>query len=184
MKHSYYSTNKNLEELISLLKREGQPLELKRGEHFCQIGSRPTHMGIVESGIMKFSRPDSSGRERILSFAFAGDLVASYTSIASGTPAMLDVVAVESTTIRQLPLTLITSKLTPSLQVALSNCVARMALESLIEMSCLSHQERYEALVEQIPSIHNRMTNRTIASYLGITPESLCRLRRRLLTHG
>jgi FixJ family two-component response regulator len=46
----------------------------------------------------------------------------------------------------------------------------------------LSPEERYRQLVEQKPNIVNRVPNKYIATFLGITPVSLSRLRRRMAT--
>lgn len=52
-------------------------------------------------------------------------------------------------------------------------------VESLI---LLSPEDRYRQLVEQKPNIINRVPNKYIATFLGITPVSLSRLRRRMAT--
>lgn len=44
-----------------------------------------------------------------------------------------------------------------------------------------SPEERYQKMLEQNPSILNRVPQRTLASYLGITPVSLSRIRKRIL---
>ncbi|MCL1901702.1 MAG: Crp/Fnr family transcriptional regulator, partial [Firmicutes bacterium] len=40
--------------------------------------------------------------------------------------------------------------------------------------------ERYENFVQGFPDIHKRIKLKYIASYLGISPESLSRIRRKL----
>ncbi len=47
-----------------------------------------------------------------------------------------------------------------------------------IELLTKSAKERYEVLVQQFPDIQNRIAQNHIASYLGITPQSLSRIRR------
>jgi len=46
-----------------------------------------------------------------------------------------------------------------------------------IELLTKSAKERYKNLLHQQPNIHNRITQNHIASYLGITPQSLSRIR-------
>ncbi|MFQ3576999.1 MAG: Crp/Fnr family transcriptional regulator [Cytophagales bacterium] len=47
-----------------------------------------------------------------------------------------------------------------------------------IELLTKSAKERYEILLKQFPDIQNRIAQNHIASYLGITPQSLSRIRR------
>lgn len=49
-----------------------------------------------------------------------------------------------------------------------------------IELLTKSAKERYEILLRQFPNIQNRIAQNHIASYLGITPQSLSRIRRQL----
>ena len=44
-------------------------------------------------------------------------------------------------------------------------------------------EERYKQLLEDRPQLLQRVPQYQIASYLGITPQSLSRLRRRLITN-
>jgi CRP-like cAMP-binding protein len=49
-----------------------------------------------------------------------------------------------------------------------------------IELLTKSAKERYIILLQQFPNIQNRIAQNHIASYLGITPQSLSRIRRQL----
>lgn len=54
--------------------------------------------------------------------------------------------------------------------------------ERIDSFVCLSPEERYLELIEKQPEIFNRLANKHIASYLGITPVSLSRIRKRIAT--
>ncbi|MCE7042606.1 Crp/Fnr family transcriptional regulator [Dyadobacter sp. CY312] len=45
-------------------------------------------------------------------------------------------------------------------------------------------EERYLAFLEQYPELSNRIANTQIASYLGITPEFLRKIRKDITRHG
>jgi CRP-like cAMP-binding protein len=47
----------------------------------------------------------------------------------------------------------------------------------------LSLEERYKELVTHYPDIVQRLPQHMIASYMGLTPETLSRVRKRILTH-
>ena len=165
-----------------LLLNNGKRLELNRGDCVCRMGETATCLGVVVSGALKNSFTTSAGNERIISFSFTGDLVGSYSSIRSQTPSLIDIVAIESTVVCQLPIELIDKVIGLERRVRLSEAICYQALKSAVENYCKNAEERYVALTSRFPDIHNRMTNRNIASYLGITPESLSRLRKRLLS--
>ena len=165
-----------------LLLERGKKLELSRDNFLCHAGDISTKLGILVSGTLKYSIIATNSRERIISFAFNGDLVGNYSCMRNHAPSLLDIVATESSTIYQLPIEHIDAAIGLEHRLKLSEALCYQLLKSTINDYCQSPEERYLALNERFPDIHNRMTNRTIASYLGITPESLSRLRKRLLT--
>ncbi len=165
-----------------LLLTKGKRVDLNRGDYVCRMGEKTSKFGVVVSGALKYSFTTSNGNERIISFAFIGDLVGSYCAMRSNSPSLIDIVAIESTVIYQLPIEQIDAAIGLERRVKLSEAVCNQALKSAVENYCKSARERYVSLTLRFPDIHNRMTNRTIASYLGVTPESLSRLRKRLLT--
>ena len=176
-------TDKNFYLVIKqLLLNNGKKMELGRGDFLCQTGDITSKLGILVSGMLKYSITATNGRERIVSFAFTGDLVGSYSCMRQNTTSLLDIVATESSIIYQLPVEQIDAAIGLEYRMKLSEALCYQMLKSTVDNYCQSPEERYLALTERFPDIHNRMTNRIIASYLGITPESLSRLRKRLLT--
>jgi CRP-like cAMP-binding protein len=106
-------------------------------------------------------------------------------------------------------MSLLTKESTPLQMVALENCdMLRMTRENYdlitqepvgkvirlvaaemsfvgkqqqqIELLTKSAKHRYEILLQQFPGIQNRIAQNHIASYLGITPQSLSRIRRQV----
>lgn len=165
-----------------LLLVKGKKTELCRGDFLCHAGDNASKLGILVSGALKYSITANYSHERIVSFVFTGDLVGSYSCMRQHSPSLLDIVAIESSVIYLLPVRQIDETIGIALRTKLSEALCYQLLKSTVDNYCQSPEERYLALTERFPDIHNRMTNRTIASYLGITPESLSRLRKRLLT--
>lgn len=165
-----------------LLIERGKKVELCKGETLCYAGEITSKLGFLANGSLKYSHTPTNGHECIVSFAFTGDLVGSYSCMRHHFPSLLDIVALESSEIYQLPVAQIDAAIEPAFRTKLAEALCYELLKSTIDYCCHSPEERYIALNERFPHIHNRITNRTIASYLGITPESLSRLRKRLLT--
>lgn len=165
-----------------LLLSKGKKIELAKGDFLCRIGDMGNRVGLLTSGSIKYSRFTTRGNERIISFAFTGDLVASYSAMRNNAPSPVNIVALESSTIYLMPIAQVDAAIGLQLRMKLSEAVAHKALLEAIDSCCLTAEERYLELERRFPDIHNRLTNRTIASYLGITPESLSRLCKRLNT--
>ena len=55
-----------------------------------------------------------------------------------------------------------------------------LAIERIASLQYKNATNRYEAFIEQYPGLFNRIPHHYIASYLGITPESLSRIRKSL----
>ena len=166
-----------------LLLSKGKKVELVKGDYLCHVGEKDSRVGLLTSGSIKYSRFTSRGHERIVSFAFTGDLVASYSAMRNDAPSPVDIVALESSIIYQLPIHQVDKLMGIDLRMKLGEAVAYKAMLEAIDSCCHTPEERYLALSSRFPDIHNRLTNRAIASYLGITPESLSRLCKRLVTN-
>lgn len=165
-----------------LLLERGRKVELSRGDFLCHQGEMTSKLGLLVSGALKYSRTLTNGNERIVSFAFTGDLVGNYSCMRRQALNLLDMVAIESSVIYQLPVKQVDIAIGIEYRAKLAEALCYQLLKRTVEDYCQSPEERYVALTERYPDIHNRITNRNIASYLGITPESLSRMRKRLLT--
>lgn len=164
-----------------LLLSKGKKVELIKGDCLCRMGEKDNKVGLLSSGSIKYSRFTTRGHERIVSLAFTGDLVGCYSAMRNDATSPVDIVALESSIIYQLPIHQVDKLMGVDLRMKLGEAVAYKAMLEAIDICCLTPEERYLALSSRFPDIHNRLTNRAIASYLGITPESLSRLCKRLL---
>ncbi|MBR5087273.1 MAG: Crp/Fnr family transcriptional regulator [Muribaculaceae bacterium] len=165
-----------------ILLDKGKRLELVKGDYLCRQGEKSAQIGLLVSGSLKYTSLTSNGNERILSFAFTGDLVGCYSAMRNKEKSLFDIVALESSVVYQLPIWELDTVLSGRSRVEFDETLSYILLQKVIDDCCLNAEERYVTLSQRFPDIHNRMTNRTIAAYLGVTPESLCRLRKRLLT--
>lgn len=165
-----------------VLLSKGSRVELAKGEYLCQVGEKDNKVGLLTNGAIKYSRFTTRGHERIVSFAFTGDLVGSYSAMRNDAPSPVDIIALENSVLYQMSIHQVDMLMGIDLRMKLGEAVAHKAMLEAIDSCCRTPEERYLALSRRFPDIHNRLTNRTIASFLGITPESLSRLCKRLLT--
>lgn len=135
--------------------------------------------GAVKVGINR------DGDEKILDFWFDNSFFSSYSSLLTGTPSRVYIQAIADTTVLRIRADIITSLYKTSLT---ANRIGRIMAEQLflrktqreIDFLTKSAAERYSDLLARCPEAARFVPLHQIASYLGIRPESLSRIRRSL----
>ncbi len=127
------------------------------------------------------------GEEKTTAFFTEGQPVASFTSYINQIPSKHFLVCAEdcSLTVGTKEKEEAMCKKFPKLEPIIRSEIERNAGTVQEEYSAFitsSPEERYLNLLEKRPSLLNRVPQHQIASYLGIKPESLSRLRKRIIT--
>jgi CRP-like cAMP-binding protein len=119
-----------------------------------------------------------------LDFAFEGHFSSDYMSLITKQPTPLQVVALENTQMLRMSANDYDILTQDTMGKVLRLVAAEMSFigkqQQQIDLLTKTAKERYYLLLNQFPNIHNRITQNHIASYLGITPQSLSRIRRQL----
>jgi CRP-like cAMP-binding protein len=119
-----------------------------------------------------------------LDFAFDGQFCADYMSLLTRQPTPLELRALEPSELLRMRIEdydRLTKKSVGSmirLLSAESSFVDKQ--QQQIELLTRTAEERYEILLARFPGIANRIAQKHIASYLGITPQSLSRIRKQI----
>ncbi len=125
---------------------------------------------------------DKSGTEYNLVFAAEDDWVADIASLHKELPSKLSIEAVEASTILQISkgdlwyLYTHYPKFNRNFRVIIEDKYTELQNRLLQTFSATAH-ERYEQFLSQYPKLANRLPSTQIASYLGITPEFLSKIR-------
>ncbi|MGK0388389.1 MAG: CRP-like cAMP-binding protein [Maribacter sp.] len=147
-------------------------LKVKKGQLIQRQGELDSKVYKVESGLLRSYSIDEKGKEHIYMFAPENWLVADNCD--AKTPCGLFIDALEDSI-------LIVSEKAESIQNANVNSLIKR-LETLqsriIKLMSSNALERYEHFISTYPDITQRVPQRMIASYLGITPEALSRVRK------
>ena len=138
---------------------------------------------LIRKGCMRLFFNDE-GKDITFQFFFEGDFVASFDSLYNGKPSLFSLESIE-------PSEILSIKKEDFFQEIESNTSLRILYEkkiierfSFYQYLFLSRikntpQQRYEELLKEFPNIIQRVPQHYIASYLGITPVSLSRIRNR-----
>ena len=139
----------------------------------------------VARGCLRSYVFDKKGREHILQFAPDEWWISERISLLSGDPSTFFIDAIEDTSYVRVPEEFLT-------QLGLRASGAKAMLERLklnnfrsirkrlISLLSETGEDRYLTFVNTYPALALRLPQRMIASYLGITPESLSRIRKTL----
>ncbi len=123
-------------------------------------------------------------------FSFQNDLVSSYRSFLKGTPSLVSIEAMEDTELLCFSHAALQELLQHPVTAYRMECFGRAVAEWLIccyeertaSFITQSAGERYASLLNEQPQFLERIPQRHLANYLGITPVSLSRIRRRMFT--
>ena len=125
--------------------------------------------------------------EYILDFWFDGDFFTSYVSFIERKPSLTQITALTEIEVERTHYSQLETMYGSSL---LGNQIGRKMAERMyvhktmkeIELISLSAEERYRKLLNKSRDLVLEVSVKDIASYLGIQPESLSRIRRKILS--
>lgn len=135
----------------------------------------------VKSGMLRSYTIDSKGKEHIFMFAPEGWLMSDGTS--DTTPNELFIDVLEKTEVEVVEQGAFLEKLMPLTNNSSENSTTSMGKrisvlqKRIIMLMSASAIERYEHFIETYPEIIQRVPQKMIASYLGITPEALSKVK-------
>ncbi len=157
----------------------------KKKEHFLRTGEICNTKGIVNKGCFRRYITDQHGKEVILNFALEDWWIGDLDSFNNQTPTEYNVQALEDSEVLCIPRMnhLKLYELLPKYKVFHEEKTKRShyaTLKRLTTAQSGSPEEKYLLLLQQQPQLFQRVPLHYIASYLGIEPESLSRLRKRL----
>ncbi|MBP2615358.1 Crp/Fnr family transcriptional regulator [Chryseobacterium jejuense] len=135
-------------------------------------------INFVVSGILRAYYTDASGKESTIMFAVSDWWITDMYCFINGKPSMLNIEALEESSILQLSkdsldkLYCKVPKFERFFRIMMQNAYIREQLRTIENLS-LPAEERYHNFLKKYPLAAERVTQKQIASYLGITPEFL-----------
>ena len=154
--------------------KKNKIIRINKGHILQRTGETKPKIYLVKSGLLRSYVIDEKGKEHIFLFAPKNWIMTDCTS--SNQPCKLFIDALEDSEV------LILEKGNED-KIELQKILNRLeALQNRVIMMMSSTAiERYEHFVETYPEIIQRVPQRMIASYLGITPEALSKVKNKFL---
>jgi len=153
----------------------------KKKESFQEVGKKCKTVGFLMEGCFRWVK-SVNGEERTFDFAIEDEFVTNYHSIMTQQPCEVDIIAVEKSVIicvdaNKLLQLFDTTFNWQKIGRHLAEYVACYSLERLIESYYETPRVRYEKLMKTSPTLFLRIPHHILANYLGMTKETLSRLR-------
>ncbi len=168
---------------IELIKTSFKPLFLAKGDFFLKSGKVNKHVGFLQKGLVRYF-VYKDDEESTFEFTKEGEFVADYQSFNNNTVSNQNIQAIEDCEM------LIINY--PNVQIIFNttrngNLIGRLIIEHrfdvmvshLLALYMQSQEERYKQFVRQYSDLAQRIPQYLIASFVGVKPQSLSRIRRR-----
>jgi CRP-like cAMP-binding protein len=158
--------------------------EFPKQHLLLKTGQTENYLSFIEKGIIRFYIQNEK-YDLTFSFAFENSFVSGYDSFLTGAPSTYQIETLTKTTLYRLS--------RKDLQIIynsteVGNLIGRQASEDLFlrkskrELSLLNEtaEQRYLNLFIEQPKLIEEIPLKYIASYIGITPQALSRIRKRI----
>jgi len=169
----------------AIIKTYLTPKKLRKKQYLLQEGDVCKVIAFVEKGALREYSISENGAEHIIQFALEGWTISDLYSFLTGEPATYNIDALEDS-----ELVLISKaaqdellKKVPKYETytRLQLTGAYLAMQKRVtSIISLSLEQRYANLTSVYPNIIQRVPQHMIASYMGLTPETLSRVRRKM----
>jgi CRP-like cAMP-binding protein len=160
---------------------------IKRRQFILQQGDVCRYFTFVVSGCLKMYAVDKNGKEHNIQFAAENDWITDLSSFYAEKPSLLYIEAIEPTVVLQikhddlLHLYVNYHKFDHNFRVIIEQQYIELQNRVLQNISSTA-EERYGFFLKQYRHLGNRLPSTQIASYLGITPEFLSAIRKKMIS--
>lgn len=154
----------------------------RKRQYISQEGEVTRYETFIIKGLTRTYEIDTKGQEHVVQFGMEGWWVGDLYSFLSETPGRYNIDCLEDTEVFQITKADLerlydqVPKTERHFRILLQNAFIA-ATQRLSATLAQSATERYQAFIKNYPQIEQRVPNHQIASYLGITPQSLSRIR-------
>lgn len=171
--------------LKKLFEEEGEACRWKRGEVFQYSGESVRWIVYVEKGIFRHTCSDDRSESHVVGFTFAGEYACDYRSYLVGTPAVVEICAATEVAGFRLPVDRIMRYWDENTE---NQRLGRRAAEELfvvvydrlLDYYTKIPEEHYLSLLRRYPDLKEAISLKELASFIGVTPETISHIRRRL----
>ena len=166
-----------------LIKSSFKPYTLLKGEYFLKEGEVNKNIVFLNKGLVRYF-VYKDGEESTFEFTKEGEFIGDYQSFRNASVSVQNIEAIEDCELLVIDY--------PNIQTIYNttengNLIGRkiithrfeVMVNQLLEVYMQNHEDRYKSFIEKYYDLTQRIPQYFIASYVGVRPESLSRIRRR-----
>lgn len=159
--------------------------KLKRKAYILKQGEECNHFSFVVNGCLKMYKVDDKGNQHNLQFAIENNWISDYGSFYDQEPSDLYIETLEPSYILQIKKNDVfflydnSPLFDRNFRIIIENAFIEQQKRVLQTISSTA-EERYLYFLKKYPNLFSRISNVQIASYIGVTPEFLSMVRKRI----
>jgi CRP-like cAMP-binding protein len=171
-----------------LIKKYLTVKKLRKRQYLLQEGDVCKCVAFVEKGALRLYSVNEDGTEHIVRFGLDGWFITDLYSFLTNEPSIYNIDAIEDSELVLIArsasdeLRTVSSKYQEFIFQETSEAYIQL-LRRITSIISLSLEERYQELTAKFPDIIQRVPQHMIASYMGLTSETLSRVRKRISIH-
>lgn len=177
------STITESKRFYEIIRKIGKPKRVIKGRQIIRAGTITTYFFFVEKGLFQSSKVINNKKYN-LGFTFSGDIDCCPTSLLKGVGSNFSIEALENSEILVCELKDFRNECTEVEYLKIINGLLVFYLsvieKRLIDAISLTAEVRYQHLLQSQPEKVMQIPIKLIAAYLGISTQSLSRIRRRI----
>lgn len=161
------------------------PKKLRKRQYLLQEGDLCKNMAFIAKGLLRTYNIDDRGNEHMSVFGWEGWWLSDFNSFLTGQPAVFNIDAIENSELLLLSstdyeaLTLAVPIMDRYFRILYQNSIVTKE-RRLMNSITYTAEEQYLRLAQAQPQIIERVPQNLIASYLGLAPETLSRIKKNL----
>lgn len=181
-----YTSHINYSPIVDFVLQQGKQTYYKKGEYFSRQGEICRTMGFVDSGSFRYCCINSAGESSIVGYTFDHSFVGNYPAFQLQDKSNVDIQALCDCSVHIINFQQLTNFYnTNDIHQKLGRHIAETLLwevyDRMISMYSLTPEERYLEIINRCPDLLKLITLKELASYLLIRPETLSRIRKKVV---
>ncbi len=159
--------------------------EISKNDFFLREGQTPHSIGFVKSGLFRYYYCNKEGVEFTKGFIAENNLLSSYSALIENRESYFYIQALENSVVEQINYELFYKQFSNThwfkdIVIILLQKAYCFKEERERQFLLFDAEERYVSFFNRYPGLDKRIKQHLIASFLGITPESLSRIRKKM----
>ena len=179
-----YLDNLDYSLVKDLFHEKGKQRIYRKKNFFIRQNEIERFAGWVKEGTFQYTYIDEEGEEHIVGYSFTNEFVCDYSSFMKGSLSLVNIQALTDCSVYEISRHDIiecweTNMETQRLGRYVAENLYEMVYERLLDSYC-TPEIRYQRLMKRCPDLKDTIPLKSIASFLGVTPETVSRIRRKL----